>query len=125
MALLNLVQAINQGFMQEMERDPTVVVLGEDVGVDGGVFRVTDGLHAKFGSQRVMDTPIAEIGIAGMSIGMAIAGLKPVGEIQFDGFSYLTFNQMFNHAARMRYRTRGTLHVPMVLRFPYGGGIKA
>jgi pyruvate dehydrogenase E1 component beta subunit len=122
---LTMVKAINQAFFQEMESDESVVVLGEDVGVDGGVFRVTEGLIKKFGEGRVIDTPIAEMGIAGTCIGMAIGGLKPVGEIQFDGFSFLTLNQMFNHAAHMRWRSRGGLTVPMVLRFPYGGGIRA
>jgi pyruvate dehydrogenase E1 component beta subunit len=123
--MMNMVQAINAALAGEMERDPSVVILGEDVGVDGGVFRVTDGLLDRFGEQRVMDTPLAEAGIAGVAIGMAFNGLRPVAEIQFMGFSYLTLNQMINHAARMRNRTRGRITVPMVLRMPYGAGVKA
>jgi len=123
--MMNMVQAINSALALEMERDPSVVVLGEDVGVDGGVFRVTDGLLDRFGEKRVMDTPLAEAGIAGVAIGMAFNGLRPVAEVQFMGFSYLTLNQMINHAARMRNRTRGKLTVPMVLRMPYGAGVKA
>ena len=123
--MMNMVQAINSALAMEMERDPSVVILGEDVGVDGGVFRVTDGLVNKFGEARVIDTPLAEAGIAGVAIGMAFNGLRPIAEIQFMGFSYLTLNQMINHAARMRNRTRGRLTVPMVLRMPYGAGVKA
>jgi pyruvate dehydrogenase E1 component beta subunit len=123
--MMNMVQAINDALAIEMERDPSVVILGEDVGVDGGVFRVTDGLLDRFGAERVMDTPLAEAGIAGVAIGMAFNGLRPVAEMQFMGFSYLTLNQMINHAARMRNRTRGRLTVPMVLRMPYGAGVKA
>jgi len=123
--MMNMVQAINAALAQEMERDPTVVVLGEDVGIDGGVFRVTDGLLVKFGEGRVIDTPLAEAGIAGVAIGMAMNGLRPVAEMQFMGFSYLALNQMINHAARMRNRTRGHITVPMVLRMPYGAGVKA
>ena len=125
MASMNLVQAINSALALEMERDPSVVLLGEDVGLDGGVFRVTDGLQKRFGPARVIDTPLAEGGIAGMAIGMAINGLRPVAEIQFMGFSYLTMNQLISHASRMRNRTRGRLTVPMVLRMPYGAGVKA
>lgn len=123
--MMNMVQAINAALAEEMERDPSVVVLGEDVGLDGGVFRVTDGLMDRFGEKRVMDTPLAESGIAGVAIGMAFNGLRPVAEVQFMGFSYLTLNQMINHAARMRNRTRGRMTVPMVLRMPYGAGVKA
>jgi len=123
--MMNMVQAINSALAMEMERDPSVVILGEDVGVDGGVFRVTDGLVNKFGEARVIDTPLSEAGIAGVAIGMAFNGLRPIAEIQFMGFSYLTLNQMINHAARMRNRTRGRLTVPMVLRMPYGAGVKA
>lgn len=123
--MMNMVQAINAALFQEMERDPSVVILGEDVGVDGGVFRVTDGLLDRFGDERVIDTPLAEAGIAGVAIGMAMNGLRPVAEIQFMGFSYLALNQMINHAARMRNRTRGRITVPMVLRMPYGAGVKA
>jgi pyruvate dehydrogenase E1 component beta subunit len=120
-----MVQAINLALMQEMERDDDVLVLGEDIGVDGGVFRVTDGLLAKFGEQRVIDTPLAEGAIVGMAIGMAIYGLKPIPEIQFSGFSFQAFHQIENHAARYRARTRGRYHVQMVVRMPYGGGVRA
>ncbi|MBI0581556.1 MAG: alpha-ketoacid dehydrogenase subunit beta [Methanomassiliicoccales archaeon] len=123
--MMNMVQAINSALSLEMERDPSVVIMGEDVGLDGGVFRVTDGLLDKFGEARVIDTPLAEAGIAGVAIGMAFNGLRPVAEVQFMGFSYLTLNQMINHAARMRNRTRGRMTVPMVLRMPYGAGVKA
>jgi pyruvate dehydrogenase E1 component beta subunit len=122
---LTMVQAINLALMQEMERDDDVLVLGEDIGVDGGVFRVTDGLLAKFGEQRVIDTPLAEGAIVGMAIGMALYGLKPVPEIQFSGFSFQAFHQIENHAARYRARTRGRYHVQMVVRMPYGGGVRA
>lgn len=122
---LNLVQAINAALMQEMERDPTVMVLGEDVGKDGGVFRVTQGLYEKYGGDRVVDTPLAEMGIVGASIGLAIAGMRPVAEIQFDGFTYLALNQLISHAARIRNRSRGKYSVPMVLRAPWGGGVRA
>ncbi len=125
MAKLNMVQAINLALHEEMERDPTVVVMGEDVGVDGGVFRVTEGLLDKFGSDRVIDTPLAESGIVGTAIGMAVSGLKPVAEIQFEGFSYMTIDQLAAHASRIRYRSRGTYHCPMVVRSPYGGGVRA
>jgi pyruvate dehydrogenase E1 component beta subunit len=125
MAKLTMVQALNLALAQEMEKDKDVIVLGEDVGLDGGVFRVTDGLIHKFGDQRVVDTPLAESGIVGMSVGMAIYGLKPVCEIQFSGFSYLNFHQIESHAARMRWRSQGRFTVPMVLRAPYGGGVRA
>ena len=125
MATMNMVQAINSALAHEMERDPTVVVMGEDVGLDGGVFRVTDGLQKKFGPARVIDTPLAEGGIVGSAIGMAVNGLRPVAEMQFMGFSYLALNQLISHASRMRNRTRGRLTVPMVLRMPYGAGVKA
>ena len=125
MAKMTMVQALNLALRQEMEKDDEVIVLGEDVGLDGGVFRVTDGLIDQFGDQRVLDTPLAESAIAGMSIGMAVYGLKPVCEIQFSGFSYQNFHQIENHAARLRWRSRGRFHVPMVLRTPYGGGVRA
>jgi pyruvate dehydrogenase E1 component beta subunit len=125
MAKMTMVQAINLALSQEMEKDDRVMVLGEDVGVDGGVFRVTDGLIDKFGDQRVIDTPLAESGIVGMSIGMAVYGLRPVCEIQFSGFSYQNFHQIENHAARLRWRSQGRFHVPMVLRTPYSGGVRA
>ena len=125
MAELTMIQAINLALHQEMEQDDRVIVLGEDVGVDGGVFRVTDGLIEKFGKDRVMDTPLAESAICGVSIGMAIYGLRPVCEIQFSGFSYMCLHQMENHAVRLRGRSGGRFHVPMVLRAPYGGGVRA
>jgi len=125
MAKMTMVQALNLALRQEMEKDDSVVVLGEDVGLDGGVFRVTDGLIDQFGDQRVLDTPLAESAIVGMSIGMAVYGLKPVCEIQFSGFSYQNFHQIENHAARLRWRSRARYHVPMVLRTPYGGGVRA
>lgn len=123
--VLNIVQAINQGLEIEMENDPTVVVYGEDVGLEGGVFRVTAGLQKKFGKDRVFDTPLAESAIVGTAVGMAINGLKPVVELQFMGFSYPAFNQIISHVARMRNRSRGRYNLPMVIRAPYGGGIRA
>lgn len=125
MAQITLVEAINLALKHEMGRDPDVVVLGQDVGVDGGVFRATLGLSGRFGPQRVIDTPLAEALIAGMAIGMAVEGLKPVAEIQFSGFAYTTIDQVLNHAGRMRHRTRGRLSCPMVLRTPCGAGIHA
>ena len=125
MAKMTMVQALNLALRQEMEKDDNVIVLGQDVGLDGGVFRVTDGLIDQFGEQRVVDTPLAEAGIVGMSVGMAVYGLRPVCEIQFSGFSYQNFHQIENHAARLRWRTRGRLNVPMVLRAPYGAGVRA
>ena len=125
MAEITLVEAVNRALAHEMVADENVVVLGEDVGVNGGVFRATDGLRQRFGGERVLDTPLAETLIAGMAIGMASQGLKPVAEIQFMGFIYPTIDQMINHAARLRNRTRGRLTCPMVLRAPFGGGIHA
>lgn len=125
MAEKTLIAAINQALDQCMEKDPTVVMLGEDVGVDGGVFRATDGLIKKYGEKRVMDTPIAEAGIVGASVGMAVAGIKPVAEIQFSGFIYPAYQEIVSHVARIRYRTRGRFTCPMVIRAPYGGGIRA
>lgn len=125
MAKMTMVQALNLALQQEMRKDDSVILLGEDVGLDGGVFRVTDGLIQEFGEQRVVDTPLAETGIVGMSVGMAVHGLKPICEIQFSGFTYQNFHQIENHAARLRWRTQGRLTVPMVLRAPYGGGVRA
>jgi pyruvate dehydrogenase E1 component beta subunit len=125
MAKMTMVQAINLALSQEMEKDDRVIILGEDVGLDGGVFRVTDGLINKFGDQRVLDTPLAESGIVGMSIGMALYGLRPVCEIQFSGFTYENFHQIESHASRLRWRSQGRFHVPMVLRTPYSGGVRA
>lgn len=125
MARINMVDAIVQALLQAMDRDPKILVLGEDVGRDGGVFRVTDGLIQRFGEQRVIDTPLAESGIIGMAIGMAIAGYHPVAEIQFSGFVYPAYDQLVSHAARMRNRSRSEFTVPLVVRMPYGGGIRA
>lgn len=125
MAKMTMVQALNLALRQEMEKDDRVIVLGEDVGLDGGVFRVTDGLIQQFGENRVVDTPLAESAIVGMSIGMAIYGLRPVCEMQFSGFSYHGFHQLENHAARIRQRSQGRFSAPMVLRAPYGGGVRA
>ncbi|MSR45017.1 MAG: alpha-ketoacid dehydrogenase subunit beta [Phycisphaerales bacterium] len=125
MANLNLVQAINLALIQEMERDERVLLLGEDVGVNGGVFRVTEGLHKRFGARRVVDTPLAESGIIGTSIGLAMAGLRPIPEIQFDGFLGPAYDQICSHAARMRTRTRGAFTIPLTIRVPVGGGIHA
>src|SRR5687768_14813979 len=125
MAQITLVEAINLALKREMEHDESVVVLGQDVGVDGGVFRATLGLLQRFGAERVIDTPLAEALIIGTAIGMAVEGLKPVAEIQFAGFAYTTIDQILNHAGRMRYRTRGRLSCPIVLRTPCGAGIHA
>ncbi|MBC8590944.1 alpha-ketoacid dehydrogenase subunit beta [Wansuia hejianensis] len=122
---LNLIGAVNQALMNEMELDETVVVYGEDVGVEGGVFRATVDLQKKFGEKRAFDSPLAESAIVGSAIGMAINGLKPVVEMQFMGFSYPAFNQIISHVARMRNRSRGLYNLPMVIRAPYGGGIRA
>jgi pyruvate dehydrogenase E1 component beta subunit len=121
----SLVQAVNLALNRAMAEDPRVMVLGEDVGVDGGVFRATDGLLQAYGDQRVLDTPLAEVSIAGVSIGLAAQGFRPVAEIQFTGFAYSCIDQLLNHASRLRARTRGRLSCPMVLRSPAGGGIKA
>lgn len=125
MANLNMVQALNLALREEMERDKDVVVLGEDVGRDGGVFRVTEGLLGRFGPERVMDTPLEEIGIVGAAFGMAVYGLKPVAEIQFMGFIYSAVDQLFSHAARIRARSRGRFTCSLVIRTPYGAGVKA
>ena len=125
MAELTLVEAVNLALAHEMEADERVVVLGEDVGVNGGVFRTTAGLQERFGKERVLDTPLSEALIAGMAIGMAAQGLRPVAEIQFMGFIYPVIDQILNHAARLRTRTRGRLTSPLVLRAPFGGGIHA
>src|SRR3989338_3501943 len=124
MTKMNMVQAINTALSQEMTKDKDVVLLGEDVGRAGGVFRVTDGLKEKF-CVRVIDTPLAELGIVGTAVGMAALGLKPVAEIQFSGFVYGAYDELISHASRLRNRTRGTLSCPLVLRTPYGGGIRA
>jgi pyruvate dehydrogenase E1 component beta subunit len=125
MAKLNMVKALNLALREEMERDPDVLVIGEDVGVDGGVFRVTEDLHRQFGNNRVIDSPLAEAAIVGASVGMALYGLKPVCEIQFSGFAFQCFHQIENHAARYRMRSQGRFHCQMVMRMPYGGGVRA
>ncbi|MBI2675069.1 MAG: alpha-ketoacid dehydrogenase subunit beta [Candidatus Aenigmarchaeota archaeon] len=125
MPKLNIVEAVNLALMQEMEKDKTVVVLGEDVGRDGGVFRATAGLLDKFGPNRVLDTPLAESGIIGVSIGMAVNGLRPIAEVQFEGFLPPAFDQLVSHAARIRTRSRGRYTCPLVVRCPWGGGIHA
>jgi len=125
MANLTLVEAVSLTLRQEMERDPAVVVLGEDVGRNGGVFRATQELFARFGEWRVVDTPLSESAIVGVAIGMAVYGLKPVAEIQFEGFIYASMEQLACHASRIRTRTRGRYHCPLVVRIPYGGGIRA
>ena len=122
---MNIVQAINLALRQEMKRNKNVIILGEDVGEDGGVFRVTEGLAAKFGNNRVIDTPLAESCIVGAAIGMAAFGLKPVVEIQFEGFLMPALDQLINHASRLRNRSRGRYSCPIVVRCPIGGGIKA
>lgn len=125
MKVINMVQAINEAMDIMLGEDKSVVVYGEDVGVEGGVFRVTEGLQQKYGVERVFDSPLAESGIAGTALGMAISGMKPVIEMQFDGFVYPAMNQIISHVARFRNRTRGKFTVPMVIRIPYGGGINA
>ncbi|EMA08635.1 pyruvate dehydrogenase E1 component beta subunit [Haloarcula vallismortis] len=122
---LTLVQAVRDGLYGEMERNEDVVVMGEDVGKNGGVFRATQGLHEEFGDQRVIDTPLAEAGIVGTAIGMAAYGLRPVPEMQFSGFMYPAFDQIVSHAARLRNRSRGRYNCPLTVRAPYGGGIRA
>lgn len=125
MPVLNMVQAINLALAEEMARNPDVVLMGEDVGANGGVFRVTEGLFQRFGAERVIDTPLAESGIVGAAIGMAAYGLRPVVEIQFLGFAYSAMDQIFTHAARIYSRSRGRFNCPLVIRTPYGGGVKA
>jgi len=125
MPQLNMVQAINRALDWEMEMDERVVLLGEDIGKNGGVFRVTEGLWEKHGDRRVMDTPLAESGIVGVAIGMAVFGLRPVAEIQFSGFLHPAFDQLISHAGRIRNRSRGRFSAPLVVRAPCGGGIRA
>src|SRR3954471_4837936 len=125
MPKLNLVEAINQALMQEMARDPRVIVLGEDVGLNGGVFRVTDGLQKRFGPDRCIDTPLSESGIIGTSIGLAMAGMRPIPEIQFEGFLGPGYDQLCTQASRARNRTRGAFTCPLTVRCPIGGGIHA
>ena len=124
MPIRNIIQAVNDGLRTEMRRDPSVVVLGEDVGRFGGVFRATEGLQKEFGDHRVFDTPLAESGIIGAAIGMAMYGFRPVPEVQFADFIYPAFDQIVNELAKMRYRSGGQYTCPMVIRTPYGGGIR-
>ncbi len=121
---MTMIEALNQALALELERDERVVVFGEDIGVNGGVFRVTDQLQSKFGEKRVFDTPLAESGIIGTAVGMAVYGLRPVAEIQFAGFLYVCMNQLVSQAARMRFRSGGAFTCPLVVRAPYGGGVR-
>jgi len=125
MVVKTIAQALNDAFRQEMEKNDKIIILGEDVGRDGGVFRITDNLYEKFGRERVFDSPLSELAIAGVSVGLAAGGMKPVCEFQFDGFSIPALDQIIDHATRFRNRTRGALKCPAVFRFPYGGGIRA
>jgi 2-oxoisovalerate dehydrogenase E1 component beta subunit len=125
MTMLTMAKALNAGLRRALEADPKVVIAGEDVGKLGGVFRVTEGLQKDFGEHRVIDSPLAESGIVGTAVGMALRGYRPVCEIQFDGFVYPAFNQIVSQAARLHYRSRGLLRMPIVIRIPYGGGIGA
>ncbi|SCE85911.1 pyruvate dehydrogenase E1 component beta subunit [Micromonospora coriariae] len=122
---LTLGKALNTGLRRALENDPKVIIMGEDVGKLGGVFRITDGLQKDFGDQRVIDTPLAESGIIGTAVGLAIRGFRPVCEIQFDGFVYPAYDQIVSQVAKMHYRSRGKLNIPMVIRIPFGGGIGA
>jgi pyruvate dehydrogenase E1 component beta subunit len=121
---MTMVQAINNALALEMERDPQVILCGEDIGANGGVFRVTDQLQERFGEERVVDTPLAESGIIGTALGMALYGLHPVVELQFAGFSFLAFNQIASQVTRMRYRSGGVFTAPIVIRAPFGGGVR-
>jgi 2-oxoisovalerate dehydrogenase E1 component beta subunit len=125
MAMLTMAKALNAGLRRALEADPMVVIAGEDVGKLGGVFRVTEGLQKDFGEHRVIDSPLAESGIVGTAIGMALRGYRPVCEIQFDGFVYPAFDQIVSQVSRLHYRSRGLLKMPIVIRIPYGGGIGA
>ena len=121
---MTMIEALNLGLAQELERDKRVVVFGEDIGPNGGVFRVTEGLQKKYGERRVFDTPLAESGIIGTAVGMAVYGLRPIAEIQFAGFLYVSMNQLVTQAARMRFRSAGVFPCPLVVRAPYGGGVR-
>ena len=122
-APVTFAKALNRALADSMEQDPSVLMFGEDVGTLGGVFRITDGLTARFGEQRCFDTPLAESGIVGMAVGMAMNGMRPVVEMQFDAFAYPAFQQVVSHVAKMANRTRGSVRLPMVIRIPYAGGI--
>jgi 2-oxoisovalerate dehydrogenase E1 component beta subunit len=123
MAVKTLIEAVNDALREEMERDPSVIVLGEDVGLAGGVFRATEGLQKRFGAERVIDTPLAELGIAGVAIGAAMNGLRPVAEIQFADYIHPAFDQIVNEAAKIRYRSNGAFNCPIVVRAPFGAGV--
>ena len=125
MSIMNLVQALNNALDIKLAEDQNIVIYGEDVGVEGGVFRVTADLQKKYGEKRVFDSPLAESGIAGTAVGMCVAGMRPIIEMQFSGFVFPAFNQIISHVARMRNRSRGNFKMPMVIRMPYGGGIRA
>ncbi|HET8916041.1 MAG TPA: alpha-ketoacid dehydrogenase subunit beta [Propionibacteriaceae bacterium] len=125
MTMLTMAKALNAGLRRALEADPKVVIAGEDVGKLGGVFRVTEGLQKDFGEHRVIDSPLAESGIVGTAVGMALRGYRPVCEIQFDGFVYPAFDQIVSQASRLHYRSRGLLKMPIVIRIPYGGGVGA
>lgn len=125
MSVMTMVKAINNALDIKLKEDEGVVIYGEDVGVEGGVFRVTEGLQKKYGVERVFDSPLAESGIVGTALGMAVSGLRPIVELQFEGFTYPAFNQIASNVSRMQNRSRGKYNVPMVIRFPYGGGINA
>lgn len=125
MTEMTMVKSLNLALRQEMRADDSVLLLGEDVGEDGGIFRVSDGLHAEFGPERIIDTPLAESAIVGTALGMALGGLKPIAELQFMGFSYFAFHQIESHVARYRWRTQGGMTLPLVIRMPYGAGVRA
>jgi pyruvate dehydrogenase E1 component beta subunit len=124
-AVLNLVEGVNDGLRQEMARDESVMVLGEDVGILGGIFRATDGLLDEFGPDRCVDTPLAEVGIVGTAVGLALAGWRPVCEMQYEAFSYPALDQVICHVGRYRWRSGGAIELPIVIRMPYGGGVRA
>lgn len=125
MTEMTMVNSLNLALRQEMEKDESVLLLGEDVGENGGIFRVSEGLHDSFGPERVIDTPLAESAIVGTALGMALGGLRPIAELQFMGFSYFAFHQIESHVSRYRWRTQGGMAVPMVIRMPYGAGVRA
>ncbi len=125
MSVMTMVKAINNALDVKLREDENIVIYGEDVGVEGGVFRVTEGLQKKYGAERVFDSPLAESGIVGTALGMAVSGLRPVVELQFEGFTFPAFNQILSNVARIQNRSRGKYRAPMVIRFPYGGGVNA
>jgi len=125
MSVMTMVKAINNALDIKLNEDKSIVIYGEDVGVEGGVFRVTEGLQQKYGADRVFDSPLAESGIVGTALGMAVSGLRPIVELQFEGFTFPAFNQILSNVSRMQNRSRGKYAVPLVIRFPYGGGVNA